>query len=56
MSIKTRLAKLEVGNNKSTIIVVSPGETEAEAMQRYLEETERTTAGRVLLVKTGVPR
>jgi len=56
MSIKSRLAKLEVGNRKSTIIVVSPGETEAEAMQRCQQETGRTPTGRVVLVRTGVPR
>ena len=55
MSIKTRLDKLEGGNNGVTLIVVRPGETEAEALQRYQDETGRSPTGRVLLVETGVP-
>ncbi|WP_020561782.1 hypothetical protein [Methylosarcina fibrata] len=54
MSIKTRLDKLEGGNNGLTLIVVRPDETEAEAMQRYQEETGRNPTGRVLLIETGV--
>ena len=54
MSIKKRLGKLE-GGNGITLIVVRPGETEAEALKRYQEETGRNPTGRVLLIETGVP-
>jgi hypothetical protein len=55
VSIKKRLDKLEGGNNELTIIVVRPDETEAEALQRYQDETGRNPTGRVVLVETGVP-
>jgi hypothetical protein len=55
VSIKTRLDKLEGGNNGATILVVLPGETEEEALHRYQKETGRNPTGRVLLVETGVP-
>lgn len=56
VSVKARIQKLEAQHGGGLVlVVVSPGETNAEAIRRHERQTGRTVTGQVLLVTTGVP-
>ncbi len=53
MGVKNRIKRLEsrTKNDLPTIIIVAPDEKEEEAVQRYLKETGRLVAHRLIFIK-----